>query len=581
MTNPYVQILQRINRSSPRGNDKCINHQSELFVETYLHKYLSKEVLSGKYRLVLITGCSGDGKTEFIQWLEQWQMNAPFDLQEHPVGRIDWVEKDTRYFCTLYDAQMTYEEEDQGPEDLLNDNLADFEGEEWDEEPSCYRIFSIDRDHLRRFLDKNKERYPRLHRCVTPALDDLSPDQTHALKEGILVVDLTFRSLVGDILREDGLENGCVISKLIDRLCADDYWRACESCEVNKFCPILSNIRSLNPKNGMPVAERLKMLLTAFHYRRIFHLTMRDAVSLLVNAFVTDATCEDIIRERGYSEYIFPLFYFNRLQTFDGQFGNLLDELDIASVSAPRVDQRILSESDLEINSRSLPAVAIREMLNSVRDDASNGESNGLGKLLASGRKRRIFFEDTFEGTGSWRELFPYRSFAHFDEIVKKAVAPDTLVPQLLRAISVRDGLVMEDPSCFYFTLDSSSERLATYYRAPIKDFEALLPLPRTIEGHREYLPGYILLRHKSRHDIALRVNLDIIEHLLFGSSNLPGKPDYSSELTHRLRVFKEKLESMLELGAFIIRTENGTVAEISRTGISGGDIRILTEGKA
>ena len=34
MSNPNVMLLQRYSASSPRGNDKSVNHQDELFVET-------------------------------------------------------------------------------------------------------------------------------------------------------------------------------------------------------------------------------------------------------------------------------------------------------------------------------------------------------------------------------------------------------------------------------------------------------------------------------------------------------------------------------------------------------------------
>ena len=331
-----------MNYSSSRGNDKSINHQEELFVETYLHRFLAKEILSAKYRLVIITGCSGDGKTDFIQWLEKEQMGEEIDLAEKPVGRYDWIEYGDKYFCTLYDAEMTFEEEQQGPEDLLSDNLDDFTGEEWNETPQCYRIFSINRDHLRKFLADHAKEYPRLNRCIIPAIDDAAPDPRAARKEGILVVDLTFRSLVGDILREEGLEDGVLFKALVENLTRDEYWFACKKCEANDYCPIRYNIEMLKPENNKPVFQRLEMLLTAFHYRRIFHLTLRDLVSLLVHTFVTNCTCEEIIAAGGDPEFIFPRLYFNRLFSIPGDFGILLDEIDIAATSAPSVEARLV-----------------------------------------------------------------------------------------------------------------------------------------------------------------------------------------------------------------------------------------------
>ncbi len=585
-TNPNVQILQRLNHSSPRGNDKCINYQPELAVETYLHRFLADEILATKYRLVLITGCSGDGKTEFIQWLESVRMGEEISLAEKPVGRYDWIEYradaakgDPVYFCTLYDAGMTFEAEDQKPEDLLKDNLEDFEGEEWNQ-PVCFRIFSINRDHLREFLNDNLQKYPRLSRCVLPAIDDANPDPRPALKEGVLVVDLTFRSPVGDILREEGLEDGCLYTKLVAKLCGDNFWAPCKGCEAIDYCPIYYNISALDPRNGKVVFERLKSLITAFHYRRIFHLTLRDLVSLLISTFVTDLSCDEIIKAGADPEFIFKYLYFNRLFGNSGDFGVLLDEIDIAAVNSPRVDALMACEADLAPDDTSLPVIVIKDLLDSLHDTEGSASYRELTLALRNGRKRRVFFEDSLGDQIKWTELFPYRSYELFDNLAKKEQPTDTeLTRRILKQISIRDGLTPLTDSHFQFSLDSTFEQLVTYYSAPYADFELLLPLPRAIAGHREYLPGYLLLRHREKPNIDLRINLDILEYILYGGFVLHEKPDYVPEIKHRLRVFKEKIESELQLKSFLIRTEDGKLAVVERYGLSGGEVRILDRG--
>ena len=576
MTNPNVSKLQRLNYSSPRGNDKSISHQSDLFVETYLHKYLADEVLDAKYKLVLITGCSGDGKTDFIQWLEKEKMGEDLDLSEKPIGRVDWIEYGDILFSTLYDAEMTYEEEEQGPEELLHDNLDDFTGEEW-AEPQCYRIFSITRDHLRQFLADNAEDYPKLNRVIMPALDDMDPNPRPALKEGILVVDLTFRSIVGDILREDGLEEGCLYDRVISKFTDKMLWKPCEKCEAYSFCPIRYNMSALSPANGKPVPQRLLKFLTAFHYRRIFHLTLRDLISLLVHSFVTDSSCEDIIEEGANSEKLFPLFYFNRLFTSPGTLGTLLDEIDVAAVNSPGLDERLYSREDVDSDPENLPNMVIRDLMDGLEYIESPTALREMKRALRQGRKRKLFFEDTKEGKGSSTELFPYRSFDLFDAVAKKKESPGALFKKIMAAISRREGLELDQKDRFFFTLDSNFEDLTTYYGGDTRDFELIVPIPKTVSGHREYLPGYLLLRHKDDHIIDLRVNLDVLEYLLYGTFNLPEKPDYIPELEHRLRVFKEKLETELDLSTFYIRSEDGQVAKVSRSGLTGR-IDFITE---
>jgi len=67
-TNPYVTYLltlysqsQRSN-SGPRGLDAL---SEQLYVDTALDRELIPAVLAGEFRLVLITGNAGDGKTAF------------------------------------------------------------------------------------------------------------------------------------------------------------------------------------------------------------------------------------------------------------------------------------------------------------------------------------------------------------------------------------------------------------------------------------------------------------------------------------------------------------------------------------
>ncbi|MDZ7814438.1 MAG: hypothetical protein U5N86_00070 [Planctomycetota bacterium] len=576
MTNPNVSKLQRLNYSSPRGNDKSINHQIDFFVETYLHKYLADEILDAKYKLVLITGCSGDGKTEFIQWLETEKMGEELDLSEKPIGRVDWIEYGDILFSTLYDAEMTFEEEEQGPEELLHDNLDDFTGEDWPE-PQCFRIFSITRDHLRQFLQDNAEDYPKLNRVIMPALHDMDPDPRPALKEGILVVDLTFRSVVGDILREDGLEEGCVYTRVVEKMTDKMLWKPCEKCEAYSFCPVRYNMETLAPRSGKPVAERLLKLLTAFHYRRIFHLTLRDIISLLVHSFVTDSSCEEIIEEGANSEKLFPLFYFNRLFTLPGTLGILMDELDIAAVNSPGLDERLYSGEDVDNDPEHLPNMVIKDMLDGLEYIETPLAVRQTKRLLRVGRKRKLFFEYSREDEGLAMELFPYRTFDLFDAVAKKRESPGKLFEMIMKAISKREGLELNEKDRFFFTLDSNFENIATYYAGDARDFELIVPIPKTVSGHREYLPGYLLLRHRKDHIIDLRVNLDVLEYLLHGTFRLPEKPDYIPELRHRLRIFKEKLETELDLPTFYIRSENKQVAKVSRSGLTGR-IDFITE---
>jgi hypothetical protein len=68
--NPYVTRLltlysqARRDNSGTRGLEGIAQHT---YVPTRLDKYLLPDVVNGRYRLVIITGNAGDGKTAFIK----------------------------------------------------------------------------------------------------------------------------------------------------------------------------------------------------------------------------------------------------------------------------------------------------------------------------------------------------------------------------------------------------------------------------------------------------------------------------------------------------------------------------------
>ena len=75
----------------------------ETYVKTLLDENLRPAVLSGQFRLVIVTGNAGDGKTAFIQQIEQ---NVPSgSLEQRPNGSV--FSLNNRRFLTIMTEART------------------------------------------------------------------------------------------------------------------------------------------------------------------------------------------------------------------------------------------------------------------------------------------------------------------------------------------------------------------------------------------------------------------------------------------------------------------------------------------
>src|SRR5207249_754353 len=93
------------------------------YVKTLLDDKLRPAVLSGEFRLVIVTGNAGDGKTAFIQQIER---KVPSGLKQRPNGS-EFVLSGRR-FLTNYDGSQ--DEENKSNEEVLQEFLQPFEGPE-------------------------------------------------------------------------------------------------------------------------------------------------------------------------------------------------------------------------------------------------------------------------------------------------------------------------------------------------------------------------------------------------------------------------------------------------------------------
>src|SRR5262249_28805095 len=132
----------------------------ETYVKTLLDEKLQPAVLSGEFRLVIVTGNAGDGKTAFIQQIER---KITSGLEQRLNGTTFVL--NGRRFLTNYDGSQ--DEENKSNDEVLQEFLKAFEGKDaagWSNEET--RIIAINEGRLVDFLTDHQDRFEHLKRIV-------------------------------------------------------------------------------------------------------------------------------------------------------------------------------------------------------------------------------------------------------------------------------------------------------------------------------------------------------------------------------------------------------------------------------
>ena len=97
----------------------------QLYVETALDRELIPAVLAGEFRLVLITGNAGDGKTAFLQKLGTRARNEHAVMDDSLPNGYRFTMRGRRFLCN-YDGSQ--DEGEEPNEAVLDTFFAPFQG---------------------------------------------------------------------------------------------------------------------------------------------------------------------------------------------------------------------------------------------------------------------------------------------------------------------------------------------------------------------------------------------------------------------------------------------------------------------
>lgn len=444
--NPFVDHLVTLysqshhSNAGTRGLDEAAR---QTYVETALDRDLAAAVLAGEFRLVIISGNAGDGKTAFLQQLETRAEAMGARLDHGPVNGCRFT-LDGRDYLSNYDGSQ-----DEGGRDnreVLRDFFAPFAGDNARGWPrNAVRLIAINEGRLVDFLATEGERFQRLAGLVQQGLAGGKGEA------GVAVVNLNLRSVVS---AAEGFD-GSILERLIRRICAPELWQACAECRIATRCYARHNaLTLLDPTAGPKVIERLRTLYELTHLRGRLHITLRDLRSALSFMLLSGRDCREIqaLYDQGAQREIVQGFYFNAWMGGDAggddRLLNLLEESDLAHGGDPALDRAldfVSPERDQRLfrfeNRGDLDREILRDRFEHLPRDFSGRPS---GELAAAHRdyvgmlRRRYFFERRDDG---WRAMLPYPSARRMLGLIHGEEAPDAVLAEILRAINRGEGL--------------------------------------------------------------------------------------------------------------------------------------------
>ena len=551
--NRYLDGFLMFYSQSDAGNGLTRGLETELsrktYVQTRLDTGLAPAILEGRFRLVILTGNAGDGKTAFIQMVEK-----SAERLGAIINKIDSIgstfEVSGKTFRTLYDGSV----DAQGKTnlDMLSDFFKSFEGKAPGEVEERL-IIAMNEGKLRDFLS-NSTKHSWL--CAT-LLDHLLKGAP--LPEDIVVVNLNLRSVV-DATDDLG---GCLFDNILDRYVANEFWSNCDSCIARAKCPVKFNVDTFRyfPTDGLSGRDleatterneaahkgrvRLKAIFQILHFRKRIHVTVRDLRSILAFALFGKKTCAQIEKEiqSGTADFM-DRYYYNAVFS-DCEKDRILEyirEFDVGKASAPHIDSRLSFTRPANLEFRKLfleytndrishlgrTRIDEEDLLLLYNQRPMSPEERTPDAISAARRyvvslRRKLFFEGNREAlTGSdsilWEELLPYDNIPEFFGFIASGEDEnDDLKEKIIEGISRSEGIY--DPQrgrenvCIRTRQDLQA-RVKAFFTYPATDFSLNLTPAGMQVAYIEYLPSSIVFRHDPR-DIELEISLDLYEMLM------------------------------------------------------------------
>ncbi len=499
------------------------------YIPTRLDTALKEDVLKGKKKLVVLTGNAGDGKTAFIQLIEESAKKSGGNFKAKTDNGCEFTYNGFE-FETLYDGSQDFE--GKSNDVLLKEFFKAFEGER---EPTAniVKIIAINEGKLRDFV-LNKKQYSWLGKQVFRYLEH----ENYLLPDSLAFINLNNRAIV-ELNNQNSIFDE-LLSIILDENGTKKTWEACEEkqCAYSNTCYIKYNVDSLRDQNkGTIVKKRLKELILSIYLKKEKHITMRDIRSLISFIIFNKYTCSQLQAEIDAGKNLLDRFYynnaFNKLEM--DRMVSILSEVDIADMPLPKLENHLyflnpkteltdhlITKADSGIN----PDLNYLEdyYINKPEGTSDNDESRKLNAdLFLSAMKRKLYFEGNDDylkeqfGINHYSFL-PYRHFETFIEFLSTGKDPQNdLRNDLVLAISKSEKIYNDEVGRENVCISSNSLKKSTtkaFYGFTAADFEVILPDVGNQTNYIEYFPDHIIFRHIDK-TASLEINIDLFEILM------------------------------------------------------------------
>ena len=523
-TNPFVSYLLTLYSQSRRTNagTRGLDAMGRLiYVQTALDRALLPATLDGEFRLVLISGNAGDGKTAFIQQVEDEARRRGASVLPYGSGNGTQFELSGWRYQTNYDGSQ--DEGDKINDDVLRQFFAPFVGTDPTTWPhNSTRLIAVNEGRLIDFFEQFGSDFPLLKQVIRRGL------QTGAPEDGIAVVNLNLRSVVAA-----SEEIPSIMERLVKRLVEPKFWAPCRSCDLRDRCYVYHNVQTFaNPTAGSQVLERLTLLYRLVTLRAKLHITLRDLRSALAFTIAGTRSCDEIhgLFEQGEREEITRGFYFNSWAgagtVQHDRLLRLLQEVDVGRTGDPKLDRLfdfhppdpsplLMDFSPRGRYDRELLLATFQSLPSELRSH-QNGPRFARHREYVAMLRRQHFFEARDD---SWRDLIPYSAARKMVHLLTQRFEPRAAALEIINAINRGEGIVdnrrlRNKLALQVRQVESATVRSYRVYSAEC--FELVPQEPAQASPYLEHSPTALLLRFSDGTDLQaeLVINLDIFEML-------------------------------------------------------------------
>ncbi|WP_242157329.1 methylation-associated defense system protein kinase MAD6 [Aestuariivivens sediminis] len=592
----FIEYLNSLYSQSKSGNfgTRASQSMSKFDNLTYtpskLDLKLLPDILDGRYKLLIITGNAGDGKTAFLKRIEHDNAIRNLVRLEHNNGAQ--FEINSTVYQSNYDGSQ--DEQEKANDDVLESFFKPFENLTNYNDASEGRIIAINEGRLVEFLKSSTK-----HQELNDIIDSYFYNEGHkSLPPGLMVINLNLRSITASKPNEPSL-----FRQQVKALTRSELWSKCDGCSLANQCFIKYNVDSLSdPAVGQEVISRMEWLLKIANYKRELHITMRDLRSMIAFMLTRDYECsevDDLYRNAiNNPEEYWDKYYFNLVNSQVNDSGNqdrlikLLRDTDIGEVALPDYDRDLFfgihrSKNYLEFSKRE---INLLETFNNHKISVPAHEQNeNLLERIQTIHKifvRHQYFEgkaellDVDNGASSksaenqalkfpsYLLRLPYHSIFKFNYLLNVGDKDGQTKMSISRAISLNEGCDNSSIDKDYLVLASTeiNDPFSKSFRLfNLEDFELFVNSTDHLVKYLEYEPDSLIFRHKSETHIELVISLDLYEMLYFIQRGFsPSLNDLRGRFIE-LIIFKNLLENLV-YNEVIVTKDNREFFKISKS---------------